>query len=93
MTIKQLYNIIQKRKKEMPDNSYVTGLFKRGNDAIVQKIGEETTEVIIAAKNNSRKEIIYEVSDLIFMLLVLLSEFNISLIDIYNELERRNKLG
>ncbi len=90
MTIEELYNIVQKRKKEMPKNSYTTSLFKSGRDRIVQKVGEEATEVIIAVKNNSKKEIVYEVADLWFHTLVLLSEFNIEPKSVFEELEKRN---
>ncbi len=58
MTINQLYKIIESRKKEMPEKSYVASLFKEGKDKIIQKLGEESTEVIIAAKNESKIRII-----------------------------------
>lgn len=91
MTIDRLYKIIECRKKKMPDNSYTTSLFKEGTDRVIQKVGEEATEVIIAAKNEGKKRIISEVADLIFHLLVMLSLFNITPSDILKELGQRRK--
>jgi phosphoribosyl-ATP pyrophosphohydrolase len=91
MNLIELYAIIQDRKKKMPDSSYVTSLFKLGKDRIIQKVGEESTEVIIAAKGKSRKRIISEVADLLFHVLVLLSYLNIPIEDIYQELQKRHK--
>ncbi len=93
MTLKQLYAIIENRKKKMPEDSYVASLFKEGPDTIVQKVGEEAVEVIIAAKNESRERIISEVADLIFHLLVMLSLFNITPSDILKELSKRQHLS
>lgn len=93
MTLDKLYKIIQDRKKKMPVNSYAAFLFRKGTDKIIQKVGEEATEVVIAAKNEGRERIIAEVSDLIFHLLILLANFGISLKDILKELERRNLLA
>lgn len=93
MTLVKLYKIIMDRKKKMSENSYVASLFKEGTDKIIQKVGEESTEVIIAAKNKNKKEIISEVADLIFHLLIMLANFGISLKDILKELERRNMLA
>lgn len=75
----------------MPVNSYVASLFKAGQDKIIQKFGEEATEVVIAAKNESKQRIIYEVADLWFHILVMLSSFNISPDEIMKELDNRNK--
>ncbi len=90
MTLEELYRIIEDRKKKMPKNSYVASLFKDGNDRIVQKIGEEATEVIIASKNEKRERIVSEISDLIFHILILMSAKNITMSDILDELGRRN---
>lgn len=90
MNLDKLYTIIKSRKKQKSKDSYVYNLFKKGQDAVLQKIGEEATEVIIAAKNRSKKEIIFEISDLLFMILIFISSKNISLNEIYEELERRN---
>lgn len=91
MTLKQLYKIIENRKKKMPEGSYVASLFKAGKDKIIQKVGEESTEVIIAAKNESRERIISEVADLIFHLFIMLNLFNITPSDILKELDKRRR--
>ena len=91
MTLKELYKIIEDRKKNMPEDSYVASLFRDGKDRIVQKVGEEATEVIIAAKNEERERIIAEVADLWFHTLVLLANYDINLSEIQKELSKRNK--
>ena len=87
----QLSKIIKERKEKLPENSYTTKLFTEGENRIIQKFGEESVEVMIAAKNNSREEIINEVSDLIYHLLVLLEEKGLKLSDISANLESRHK--
>ncbi len=87
--LNQLYKLLQKRKKELPENSYTAKLFKDGIDRIAKKIGEEASEVIIALKNNSQSEVIYEAADLIFHLLVGLTDKDIPPEAILNELKRR----
>jgi len=90
--LNQLFKLIKNRKVEMPKNSYTTRLFLEGSNRIIQKVGEEAIETVIAAKNRDKKEIINEVSDLIYHLFVLLAEQNIDLNDIANKLvERHNK--
>lgn len=89
MTLEELYAIIQDRKEKMPENSYVASLFRDGKDRIIQKVGEEATEVIIAAKNETKKRIISEVADLLFHILIMLSDFNIKPKDILRELKKR----
>ncbi|MCG8542393.1 MAG: bifunctional phosphoribosyl-AMP cyclohydrolase/phosphoribosyl-ATP diphosphatase HisIE [Clostridia bacterium] len=84
-----LYERILGRKEEKAEESYTKYLFEEGIDKILKKIGEEASEVIIASKNDNREEIIYEVSDLIYHLLVLLAERNISFHKIRKELYRR----
>ena len=91
MTIDELYKIIQDRKLKMPKDSYVASLFKEGRDRIIQKIGEEATEVIIAVKNKNKQRIICEVADLWFHILVMLASFNITPDEITKELDNRNK--
>lgn len=86
MTLKQLYKIIEDRKKKMPEGSYTSSLFEAGKDRIIQKVGEESIEVIIAAKNGNRKRIISEIADLTYHLLVMLSLFEISPAEILKEL-------
>lgn len=84
-----LYERILSRKEEKAEESYTKYLFEEGIDKILKKFGEEASEVIIASKNDNREEIIYEVSDLIYHLLVLLAERNISFHEIRKELYRR----
>ena len=90
MTLEELYKIIEDRKEKMPRGSYVASLFRMGKDRIIQKVGEETTEVVIAAKNESRKRIILEVADLLFHILVMLSAFDIKPKEVLKELEKRD---
>jgi len=88
--LEKLNEIIKQRKKELPQGSYTTQLFKEGSDRIIQKVGEEAVEVMIAAKNGSRKEIIYESADLLFHLMVMLQDHDIELGDVVAELEARH---
>ena len=85
----ELYSIIVERKEKMPEGSYTTYLFDKGLDKILKKVGEENAEVIIASKNRSKAEVIYETSDLLYHLLVLLVEQGVTLEDIYMELKSR----
>lgn len=87
----ELSEVIRRRKAELPEGSYTTYLFQKGLDKILKKVGEEAAEVIIGAKNRDREEVIYEVSDLIYHLLVLLAEQEISLGEIAGELASRRK--
>lgn len=89
-TITELYKVILDRKENPSEGSYTNYLFKEGIDKILKKVGEESAEVIIGAKNN-RQELIYETSDLIYHLLVLLVNQGVSLGDIYEELTKRMK--
>ncbi len=91
MTFDKLYSIIKDRIRVLPENSYVASLYKKGEDAVLQKIGEETTEVIIAVKGKKRKRMIEEIADLWFMTLILLAKNKITIGDIEKELERRRK--
>ncbi len=86
-----LYNLIADRKDNPVEGSYTNYLFAEGVDKICKKIGEEAAEVIIGAKNASRGEMVYEIGDLIYHLLVLLNLYEIPLQDIFTELEKRNK--
>ena len=87
--LNQLYKLLQQRKKELPESSYTAKLFQGGVDKIAKKIGEEATEVVIALKNNSQSETIYEAADLVFHLLVGLTEKDIPPEAILEELRRR----
>lgn len=85
-----LMKLIEGRKTEQKEGSYTTYLFKKGIDKILKKVGEESTEVIIAAKADDKKETIYEISDLAYHVMVLMVEMGISLDDIKAELASRH---
>lgn len=85
-----LYSLLEGRKKEMPEGSYTTYLFQKGLDKILKKIGEESTEVIIAGKDKDKKETVYEIADLAYHVMVLMVEAGISIDDIRKELASRN---
>lgn len=88
-TLEDVYEVIDDRKRNPKEGSYVGGLFEKGLDKILKKVGEEAGEVIIASKNGDRKEIIYETADLWFHSLIALSYADITPEDIYQELDRR----
>jgi phosphoribosyl-ATP pyrophosphohydrolase len=77
--LEELYTVITRRKQERPENAYTTYLFNEGLDKILRKVGEEATETIVAAKNDAKKPLLAEVSDLLYHLLVLLVERNVAL--------------
>jgi len=87
----RLYELIQSRERERPNGSYTTYLFEEGIDKILKKLGEESAETIIAAKNDDRARLVSEVSDLVYHLLVLLVARGVSLGEIANELEQRRR--
>jgi phosphoribosyl-ATP pyrophosphohydrolase/phosphoribosyl-AMP cyclohydrolase len=89
--INELYGIIQSRKKNMPKDSYTTKLFQQGENRIIQKVGEEAIETVIAAMDKNRKDLVNETSDLIYHLLVLLVEKDISIKEIAENLHKRHK--
>ena len=82
--------LIRGRKTEKKEGSYTTYLFEKGLDKILKKVGEESTEVIIAAKDRDREETIYEIADLAYHVMVLMVEAGISLEEIRDELARRH---
>lgn len=84
-----LYSLLENRKENPKEGSYTNYLFKEGLDKILKKVGEETSEVIIGAKNKSKEELVYEISDLVYHLLVLMVNENVSIDDIKNELISR----
>ena len=86
----KLFELIKGRKSEKKEGSYTTYLFEKGTDKILKKIGEESTEVIIAAKAEDKKETIYEIADLAYHVMVLMAEQGISLEDIQKELASRH---
>ncbi|MBP5356547.1 MAG: bifunctional phosphoribosyl-AMP cyclohydrolase/phosphoribosyl-ATP diphosphatase HisIE [Clostridia bacterium] len=85
-----LMELIKGRKTNPKDGSYTTYLFNKGLDKILKKVGEESTEVIIAAKANDKKETIYEIADLAYHVMLLMTEAGISLKDIESELASRH---
>ncbi len=91
MTLKDLFKIIQDRKKKMPQNSYVASLLKRGKNKICEKISEEAGEVVLAAREETKQRVIEEITDLWFHSLVLMVYLNINLKEILNELKKRRK--
>lgn len=89
--LQELYNLIVTRKKELPKKSYTASLFNEGLVKILEKVEEESGEVLQAAKKETRKRLVEESSDLLYHLFVLLAQKNISLKDIIQELQRRKK--
>jgi len=87
--LQEVYDVITDRRENPKEGSYTNYLFDKGIDKILKKVGEEAAEVIIAAKNKAAGEIRYEVSDLIYHLLVLMVERGVKLDDIYDELKGR----
>ena len=85
-----LYELFEGRKKEMPEGSYTTYLFQKGIDKILKKVGEESTEVIIAGKAGDKKETIYEIADLAYHVMVMMVEMGISVEDVRKELASRH---
>ncbi len=89
--LNQLFSLIKERKEKLPENSYTTKLFQSGTNRIIQKVGEEAIETVIAAKNRDKHEIINETSDLLYHLFVMLAEQDIEFSDIVKNLENRHK--
>ena len=85
-----LMKLIEGRKINKQEGSYTTYLFEKGMDKILKKIGEESTEVIIAAKDNDKRETVYEIADLAYHVMVMMIEMGISLEDIFDELASRH---
>ncbi len=86
----ELYRLLEERKATMPEKSYTTYLFEKGTDKILKKIGEESTEVIIAGKANDKRETVYEIADLAYHVMVLMVQMGISVEDIQKELGSRH---
>lgn len=91
--LRELYELIKTRQRERPEGSYTTYLFDKGLDKILKKVGEESAETIIAAKNDDRKQLVSETADLIYHLLVMLVARGVDLNDVRNELAQRRKPG
>jgi len=85
-----LYELLEGRKRDLPEGSYTTYLFQKGIDKILKKVGEENTEVIIAAKADDKAETVYEIADLCYHVMVLMVEMGISVEDIKKELASRH---
>ncbi len=86
-----LQDFIERRKKEMPEGSYTTKLFTKGINKISQKVGEEAIETVIEATNGTKEQLLYESSDLIYHLIVLLTEKGLRIEDLARELKARHK--
>ena len=89
-SIRQLYEMLEGRKRDLPEGSYTTYLFQKGLDKILKKIGEESTEVIIAGKAEDKRETIYEIADLAYHVLVLMVQMGITPEEIHKELASRH---
>jgi phosphoribosyl-ATP pyrophosphohydrolase/phosphoribosyl-AMP cyclohydrolase len=91
MFLKELQRFIQQRHEEMPEGSYTTSLFQSGINKMAQKVGEEAVETIIEAANGTNDRLIYEGSDLLYHLIVMLTAKGLSIEDLARELEERHK--
>ncbi len=89
--LEALYNTVLNRKENKQEGSYTCYLFEKGLDKILKKVGEECSETIIAAKNNDNSETVYEISDLIYHLMVMMVEQGISLDEVLTELDKRSE--
>ncbi|MHC3438576.1 phosphoribosyl-ATP diphosphatase [Natrialbaceae archaeon A-gly3] len=90
-TLEELFAVIEDRKETLPEGSYTASLFthEKGENAVLEKLGEETTELVLAAKDDDHDEIAYEAADIVYHLLVLLSMKDMDLEDLQAELEAR----
>ena len=89
-SLRGLYDLLLERKAQMPQGSYTTYLFEKGLDKILKKVGEESTEVIIAAKAQDKAETIYEIADLAYHVMVLMVQAGITVDDVQKELASRH---
>ena len=89
-SLEGLYDLLKGRKETLPEGSYTTYLFQKGVDKILKKVGEECTEVIIAAKAGDKAETIYEIADLAYHVMVLMNEMGISMEEVHRELASRH---
>jgi phosphoribosyl-ATP pyrophosphohydrolase len=93
-TLQALYNVVLDRKQNPQEGSYTCYLFDKGMDKILKKVGEESAETIIAAKNGIKEDTIGEISDLIYHLMVMMAESNIDVNEVLAELDKRaQKIG
>jgi phosphoribosyl-ATP pyrophosphohydrolase/phosphoribosyl-AMP cyclohydrolase len=91
--LQELYELIKSRQRERPEGSYTSYLFDKGLDKILKKVGEESAETIIAAKNDDPKQLVAETADLLYHLLVMLVARGVDLNDVRDELVQRRKPG
>lgn len=89
--LKQLQNFIEVRRQEMPEGSYTTSLFQKGVNRMAQKVGEEAVETVIEATNGTDEGFIYEASDMLYHLIVLLTSKGMRIEDLARELKKRHK--
>lgn len=91
--LRRLTETLEARKQAAPESSYVARLFSKGEDAVLKKIGEEATEVILAGKSGDKSQLVHETADLWFHCMVLLAQHGASADDVLNELARREGLS
>lgn len=89
-SVEGLYGLLAGRKRDLPEGSYTTYLFQKGLDKILKKVGEECTEVIIAAKSDDKRETVYEIADLMYHVMVLMNQMDISVEEVHRELASRH---
>jgi len=89
--LKYLQDFIERRRQEMPENSYTTSLFKKGIACMAQKLGEEAVETVIEAISGNDERLLYEASDMLYHLIVLLTYKGYRLEDLSRELQKRHK--
>ena len=87
----ELFEVVEARKADLPEGSYTTSLFahEKGENAVLEKLGEETTELLLAAKDDDEEELVHEAADIVYHLLVLLSMKDMALADLLAELRDR----
>ena len=90
-SIRRLYQMLQSRERERPEGSYTSYLFNKGLDKILKKCGEEASEIIIAAKNPENDELVYEMADFLYHMMVLMAERGLTWADITRELANRRR--
>jgi phosphoribosyl-ATP pyrophosphohydrolase/phosphoribosyl-AMP cyclohydrolase len=90
-TLTRLYELVEQRKRLLPPGSYTTSLFEKGTDAILKKVGEESAELLVAAKGGEHDEIVHEAADLLFHVNVLLAMSDVTLTEVFEELLSRWK--
>ena len=89
--LEELFAVVEHRKRELPEDSYTASLFahEKGENRVLEKLGEETTELVLAAKDDDADELVHEAADLVYHLLVLLAMHDLTLADLREELRER----